>query len=124
MTIIESRIIPFGHYLAVNVFGFLFVKKGQIEKVSDKVINHELIHSAQMKEMLWIFFYIWYGIEWFIRLFQKGDAYRSISFEREAYDNEKNMQYLENRKHYAWFKSVKLKNLPHIKRAKEVSGIS
>lgn len=117
MKIIENSVIPFGHFLAINLFGFLFVKKGKMDKVSDKVINHESIHSAQMKEMLWLFFYLWYVIEWFIRLFQKGDAYRSISFEREAYDNEKDMEYLKNRKHYAWFKSVKLKNLKDVKKA-------
>lgn len=111
MKIKESNIIPFGGYLAVNVFGVLFVRKGKKDKVSDKVINHESIHTAQMKEMLWLFFYLWYGIEWFVRLFQHGDEYRSVSFEREAYDNEDNMEYLKTRKRYAWFKYVKLKNI-------------
>ena len=45
-------------------------------------------HTAQMKEMLYIFFYLWYVVEWIIRLFMKGNAYRNISFEREAYSNE------------------------------------
>lgn len=111
MKIKESSIVPFGGYLAVNLFGVLFVKKGNLDKVKPDVINHEAIHSAQMKEMLWIPFYLWYGIEWFIRLFQHGDEYRSISFEREAYDNEDNQDYLKERKHYAWFKYVGKSNI-------------
>lgn len=111
MKIKESKIIPFGGYLAVNVFGILFVHKGSLDKVSAKVINHESIHTAQMKEMLYIFFYLWYWLEWFIRLFQHGDEYLSISFEREAYDNEDNPEYLKSRKHFSWFKYVKLKNI-------------
>jgi hypothetical protein len=40
-----------------------------------------------MKEILYIPFYLWYGVEWLIKLFYKGNAYRNLSFEREAYDN-------------------------------------
>lgn len=109
MKIIESKIIPFSGYLAVNLFGILFTRDKK--KVSEKVINHESIHTEQMKELLYVFFYLWYGIEYFIRLFQHGDEYKSISFEREAYDNDDNMNYLNERKRYAWFKYVKMKNI-------------
>jgi hypothetical protein len=48
-----------------------------------------------------------YIIEWFIKLFFYGkDAYYNISFEREAYSNEYDYEYLENRKKYAWIKRV------------------
>lgn len=109
MKIVENNIIPFGGYLAVNLFGILFVKDSR--KVKPDVIRHESIHTKQMKELLYIFFYLWYGIEYFIRLFQHGDEYRSISFEREAYDNEKNENYLAERKPYAWWKYVSKKNI-------------
>ena len=111
MKIIENKIIPFGGYLAVNVFGFLFIKKGNKDKVKPNVINHESIHTKQMKELLWIGFYLWYCVEWFVRLFQHGDEYKSISFEREAYDNEKSENYLQERKPYAWWKYVTKKNI-------------
>ena len=110
MKIKESKIIPFGGYLAVNLFGVLFVKKGCIDKVKPNVINHESIHTAQMREMLYVPFYLWYGIEWFVRLFKHGNEYRSVSFEREAYDNEADADYLSKRKHFAWFKYVKKSN--------------
>lgn len=105
MKIIYNNIIPFPGYKAINLFGLLFVRKDAI--MSEEDINHESIHTAQMKEMLYIFFYIWYIIEWVIRLFKKGNAYRNISFEQEAYSNEDNLEYLKDRKYYAWFKYIK-----------------
>ena len=71
--------------------------------MSEKDFNHEAIHTAQMKEMLYVFFYLWYLVEWLIRLFGKGDAYRNLSFEREGYDNEGDLAYLENRPMFAWW---------------------
>lgn len=111
MKIIYNNIIPFKGFAAINLFGILFVRNDCKSQVSDRMINHESIHTAQMKEMLWIFFYLWYIIEWFIKLFKysdsnedgRGDAYHNISFEREAYDNETNQQYLSSRKHYSWW---------------------
>lgn len=111
MKIIYNNIIPFKGFAAINLFGILFVRNDCKAQVSDRMINHESIHTAQMKEMLWIFFYLWYIIEWFIKLFKygnsnedgRGDAYHNISFEREAYDNEANQQYLNSRKHYSWW---------------------
>jgi hypothetical protein len=52
-----------------------------------------------------LFFYLWYVIEWFFRLFINGNkAYVSISFEREAYGNADNFDYLNTRKPFAWLK--------------------
>lgn len=101
MKIIYSNIIPFPGFKAVNLFGFVFVRKGL--EMSEKDLNHEAIHTAQMKEMLYVFFYLWYFIEWVIRLFQKGNAYRNISFEKEAYANDEDFAYLNDREPYSWF---------------------
>lgn len=93
----------------MNLFGVLFVRqeKGKPKPyVSSRTINHESVHTEQMKELGYIFFYIWYVIEWFIKLFTTKNAYKSISFEREAYGNEMNLLYLEKRKRYAWFKYI------------------
>lgn len=100
MKIIYNSIIPFKGFAAINLFGILFVRKEV--KISEEMINHEAIHTSQMKEVLYVFFYIWYVIEWIIRLFMKDNAYRSISFEKEAYDNEDDFNYIDNRKHYKW----------------------
>ena len=36
----------------------------------------------------------------------KVKAYRSISFEQEAYDNQNNLNYLKNRKRFNWVKYI------------------
>jgi len=54
-----------------------------------------------------LFFYIWYLVEWGVRLITNTkSAYRSISFEREAYGNEYDMEYLKTRKPFAWLKYI------------------
>ena len=104
MIIIRNNIIPFPGFAAINLFGILFVRKNVT--VTDRMINHEKIHTAQMKEMLFIFFYIWYLVEWIVRLFINGpeDAYYNIGFEQEAYKNDDDLGYLGTRKHFSWFK--------------------
>ena len=105
MRVIRNKIIPFPGYKAINLFGVMFVRGDA--KVDEKTIRHESIHMAQMQEMLYIFFYLWYVVEWVVRLFMKGNAYRNISFEREAYENEKDVDYLDLRYPYAWFDHIK-----------------
>lgn len=54
-----------------------------------------------------LFFYIWYLIEWIIKIFVNGNqAYQSLSFEREANAFEDDSTYLERRKHFAWLKFI------------------
>ena len=105
MKIIRNKYIPFQGYKVINLFGVLFVRGNA--RIDDVTLNHEEIHTAQMKEMLYIFFYLWYVTEWLVRLFMKGNAYRNISFEREAYSNEDDVIYLESRKRFAWIKYIK-----------------
>lgn len=101
MIVEKNKLIPFGRFDAMAVWPFIFVK----EEVSDKVINHERIHGRQQVEMLFVLFYLWYGIEWLLRaIFSTGIAYRNISLEREAYLNQRNTEYLKHRKFWAWTK--------------------
>lgn len=73
----------------------------------DKIINHESIHIAQQGELLVIPFYILYVTEWIVKLLFHGKkAYYNISFEREAFTNEYDKNYLQTRKPYAWFKYI------------------
>ena len=104
MKIIRQNILPPKGFLAINLFGLLFCKKDT--KINDVIANHESIHTAQMKEMLYIPFYLWYVTEWLVKLLFKGNAYRNISFEREAYGNQYNLNYLKERKHYSWIKRL------------------
>jgi hypothetical protein len=105
MRIIRNNILPFKGFSAINLFGILFVRKNA--RLSEKTLNHERIHTAQIKEQLYAFFYLWYVIEWMIRLIRYRDsykAYRNLSFEREAYANDRNLTYLENRKPFSFLK--------------------
>ena len=106
MKIIYNKIIPWQGFKAINLFGFLFVRSNLLK---DRDINHEAIHSEQMKELLWIPFYIWYLIEFMIKLwwFLDGSkAYKRVSFEVEAYMHQDDLDYLKNRKRYNWIKYV------------------
>ena len=110
---IFNYIIPFKGYGVRSLLGILFVRNEYKTLLSKKVINHENIHTKQMKELLYIPFYIWYLIEYIIKLIlciTKKDrfsiAYYSISFEQEAKVNEKNLEYLNSRKKYNWLKYV------------------
>lgn len=110
MKIIHTKHFPFGRYSTINLFGVLFTKRDNLSKTT---INHESIHTEQIKEMFYIFFYIWYGLEYIIiRLFHltkdgQHKTYRDVSFEEEACNNEKNLDYLKTRKHYSWWKYIK-----------------
>lgn len=100
---IYNRFIPFGPFIAINLFGIIFVRKG--EELKDTGLRHERIHTRQMREMLFIGFYLWYVMEWCIRLIRHRNAqraYLAISFEREAYQNQNNKNYLKERPAFAW----------------------
>lgn len=108
MKIIRNNVIPFRGFKAINLFGVLFVRGNAA--ISGTDINHEEIHTAQMKETFYVFFYLWYVVEWLVRLMQYrnfNSAYRNISFEREAYACESDMGYLQRRKAYAWINYLK-----------------
>lgn len=107
MLIIKNKWFPFRGYKAINIFGIIFTKSD----LDNESINHERIHTEQMKEMLFIFFYLWYGIEYVVKWIcnirlSQHEIYRSISFEQEAYNNQNNLEYLKSRKRYAWFKYI------------------
>ena len=105
MKIIRNRILPPKNYDAINILGILFCHKGT--SLTDDLIRHEQIHTRQMVEMLLVGLYLWYVIEWTIRLFMKGNAYKHISLEREAYDHMDERNYLARRRPYAWLKYLK-----------------
>ena len=95
------KVITFNFAAAITLWPFGIFFKNEHGKRS--FMNHEAIHWKQQKEMLGIFFYLWYLVEWLIRL-PFGNAYYNISFEREAYRNEHNKNYLNERKPFAWIK--------------------
>lgn len=103
MKIVYNRFIPFKGFSAINLFGVIFARKEC--KVTPRTINHEKIHTAQMRELGYIGFYTLYFLEWLVRLVvATKTAYRGISFEVEAYEHQYDYKYLENRKRYAMWR--------------------
>mgnify|MGYP001392042613 FL=1 len=96
--IVFKYLTPRG-FRGLTFFPFVFLMNK--EDVLDKVfVNHEKIHLRQQLELLVLLFYVWYVMEFLIRWIitkDKNVAYRNISFEKEAYTNEKDLNYLKSR---------------------------
>jgi hypothetical protein len=102
--VIIIRNIPLPVINGISLWPFVFVKEKQPTKA---LINHEMIHIRQQGELLVVFFYVFYLAEWLFHFTKTLDfwkAYHCISFEKEAYSNEHNLDYLKDRK---WFSSFK-----------------
>lgn len=96
MLIIPNKLIPVKGFKAITLWPFIFVRKECSFNEID--LNHENIHGRQQLELLIIPFYIIYLIEWIFK------GYRNISFEKEAYSNQDNLDYLKTRKLFAMWR--------------------
>jgi len=102
--IISKFWVPKG-FSGITVYPFIFARENYL-RTHKTFVNHEKIHLRQQVELLIILFFIWYILEFLVRLIQfrnRKKAYRNISFEREAYANESNADYLANRKIFSFF---------------------
>ena len=105
MKIIHNRFLPPKRFTAINLFGILFCRKDT--SLTTDIIQHERIHTAQMMEMLVVGFYLWYLVEWLVRIPMKSRSYSNLSFEREAYSHMHDPNYLKHRRPYAWVKYLR-----------------
>jgi hypothetical protein len=108
--LVTKYLIPKG-YSGIALFPFVLVKN-RSDKRNLVFLNHEKIHLRQQVELLIFPFFVWYILEFFIRWFQyknKNLAYRNISFEREAYANESNLDYFKTRKLFGFLYYLKAK---------------
>lgn len=111
MKILFSKYFPIKGYIAINIFGILIVRKEYKDKFQNiddpwviNLVNHEAIHTEQIKESGYVLYYPLYILFWITRIITPPykSAYRNISFEQEAYLKEWDFSYLENRKRYLW----------------------
>ncbi|SEL72111.1 hypothetical protein SAMN04487910_3170 [Aquimarina amphilecti] len=106
MPIVVNKYLIGRHFVGIALWPFIVVKNRHLK--DDVVfINHEKIHLKQQLELLVIPFYFFYLTEYIVRLFQyknSKEAYRNISFEREAYEMEAELSYLKNRKLWSFTK--------------------
>ncbi|MCK0161658.1 hypothetical protein [Allomuricauda sp. F6463D] len=94
------------NYVGLSLWPFIILKEDSL-KTDEVLINHERIHLKQQQELLILPFYILYFLEWLVRTIlylNSYRAYQNISFEREAYDNEKDMDYPSKRRTFGFLK--------------------
>ena len=104
--ILVFRHFFYKNYVGLSLWPFIFIKHHGL-KEDIVLINHERIHLRQQLELLVVFFYIFYIAEWLVRTvmyFDSYKAYQNISFEREAYENEKNLDYTSERRAFSFIK--------------------
>ena len=88
-------------------FGFWVWCRGTM---SATLRNHEHIHFRQQIWMAFVFQWLAYLLWWVVlyAYFRDGvKAYRRNPFELEAYDNQGNMNYINERKRYGWTSYIK-----------------
>jgi hypothetical protein len=104
--ILVSKYFFYKDYVGLSLWPFIILRETEL-KEDTILINHERIHLRQQQELLILPFYFLYLLEWILRfLFYRDSykAYRNISFEREAYANEKDLNYLNVRKPFDFIK--------------------
>ena len=109
MKVIRSSFIPVKGFTAINLFGIVFALRDCLP-LTERILNHEAIHSRQINELLFVGFYTLYVLEWLVRLLYFRDskkAYKAISFEKEAFENDSNTNYLNTRKQFAFLNYIK-----------------
>ena len=88
---------------AITLGFFVFSR----DEMTERTKRHETIHFQQFLELGFVFFLLLYFYYW-LRNILKGlsgsQAYYEIPFEREAYENDDDEEYLQNRERYAWRK--------------------
>lgn len=83
-------------FSGITIYPFIIIKKKHEHNAV--VINHEKIHLRQQKELFIILFFVCYFVNWIFNLIRYRNfdkAYRQIIFEREAYQNQSNLDYLK-----------------------------
>lgn len=108
MIIIWTWLLKNTKISGITLYPFILLRSPELRRNSI-LLNHEKIHLRQQLELLIVFFYIWYILEylyWYLRLGNSHRAYQSISFEREAYSYEHDFTYLRRRKLWGFWKFV------------------
>lgn len=112
MIVVVNKYLLSKNFLGISLWPFVIVRHPNL-KNNPVFLNHERIHLKQQAEMLVLPFYLWYSIEFFLRLLKYKNAikaYRKISFEREAYFNEKDRAYCQKRKFWNFLQYLRNKN--------------
>lgn len=107
MFVIFAKILLPKNVLGLTLFPFIILKNKN-DKYNLTLMNHEKIHLRQQLELFILPFYMMYVVSFVVKYLKYRDAnraYLNIIFEREAYGNEKNLEYLKTRKWFAFLDS-------------------
>ncbi len=99
------RLITGNFARAIALYPFVLLRYSE-DRDDPVLLNHERIHLRQQLELLVIPFYGWYLTEYAwhrMRGMRHVEAYLRISFEREAYVNERQLDYLKSRPRFAFW---------------------
>ncbi len=105
--IVSKYLIPKG-FRGMTVFPFVVVRDQNAQDYL-ALMNHERIHLRQQLELLVLPFFVLYGLDYLAKLIRyrdKDKAYRNVVFEREAYQNENDLDYLKSRSFWKFLKYV------------------
>ena len=122
----------FPAYSTITLAAWVCTRYKSKGEMPQQVRNHECTHARQWCEcmiasgvVIWILmlvfgispwwlvlsfgmFYILYVLEWLVKLcFYGADAYKNISFEREANAGQNDETYLENSGYFEWVKYLR-----------------
>lgn len=98
------RIFTRGFASAITLWPFIIIKSSK-QKNDLILLNHEMIHLVQQRELLIIFFYLLYFYEYVYYRYlghSHYEAYMRISLEREAYMHEADLTYLKKRNKFSF----------------------
>jgi hypothetical protein len=93
----------------LTVFPFVVVRDRNAQDYL-VLMNHERIHLRQQLELLVLPFFVIYGLDYLVNLIRyrnKYVAYRNVVFEREAYQNENDLDYLKSRSFWRFLTYLK-----------------
>jgi len=103
--IVTTRFVP---YSAMAIYPFILVKRKEFSE-NAVLINHERIHHRQQLELLVLPFYLIYLLNYLINLIRYRNhhrAYKEIIFEREAFAQDADLDYLNKRRLYSFLKFI------------------
>jgi len=103
---VNNKIVPNG-YSGICLWPFGIYVSDEAHANNKRTIRHENTHWEQQKELLGIFFYVLYAVEWILKFFRYGTkSYRNLAAEREAYTFQDDKSYLVYRTRYNWLKYI------------------
>ncbi len=86
---------------AITLYPFVFFSMTKAAALKTMILHHEMVHVRQVRALGWLKFYwkyIWQYFAGRLKGLDEDLAYRTITFEREAYDAQATVVFTEAEK--------------------------